>query len=207
MPHSSLASFAAVLVANLMLRLAGAATGLMLTLYLGWINRELYVVSATELGFLAGGYYLVEMVGAPFLGAQSDRRGRRPFMVLGPALGLVAVELTGLTTALAILFVTRLLEGFAGAATTPALLGYLSARTEGDPVLRGRVMSLFEAGTALGLTIGSVGGSLLWDALGRVGFFALGLFYLASLVLFWRARDDDAAAAPPCPPNVGGGRR
>jgi len=183
-----LSPFISVLLGNLLLRVAGAATGLMLTLYLGWINRELYPVSATTLGLLAGGYYLVEMVSAPVLGAQSDRRGRRPFLMLGPALGFLAVQLTGLTTALAVLFLTRLLEGVAGAATTPALLGHLSAETEGDQALRGRVMSLFEAGTALGLTLGSVAGSLLWDWLGRVGFFTVGLLYLGSLALFWRSK-------------------
>lgn len=198
-------SFAPVLLGNFFLRLAGAATGLMLTLYLGWINRELYPVSATTLGLLAGGYYLVEMVAAPIFGAQSDRWGRGPLLLLGPALGLVAVELTGLTTVLVILFVTRLLEGLAGAATTPALLGYLSERTDGDGALRGRVMSLFEAGTTVGLALGAVGGSLLWDALGRAGFFAVGGLYLVSFLAFWWTRRLDKRV--PCSPNVGRVRR
>ncbi|HYU19332.1 MAG TPA: MFS transporter [Chloroflexota bacterium] len=195
-------SFVPVLAGNLVFRLAGAATGLMLTLYVGWINRELYPVSATTLGLLAGSFYLVEIVGAPLLGAQSDRRGRRPFLLVGPALGCFAVQLTGLTTALGLLFLTRLLEGLVGAAVTPALLGQLAERTEGDPVLRGRVMSMFEAGTALGLTFGSVSGSLLWDVLGRPGFFVIAALYLVSLALFWRTDDRRWATDDDRPPTA-----
>src|SRR6266571_7391896 len=91
-------SLARALIGNFFLRLAGAATGIMLTLYLAFINRELYPVSATELGVIAGAFYLVEMTSAPLLGAQSDRRGRRWLLVLGPLLGLAAVQLTAITT-------------------------------------------------------------------------------------------------------------
>ena len=64
----SLAGLAPVLLGNSALRLAGSATGLLPTLYLGWINRQLYPVSATTLRLLAGGYYLVEMLAPPVLG-------------------------------------------------------------------------------------------------------------------------------------------
>ncbi|MFN8524412.1 MAG: MFS transporter [Chloroflexota bacterium] len=180
-------SLTLALIANFCLRLGGAAAGLMLTLFLGFINRELYPVSATSLGLLAGAYSLVEMVCAPVLGAQSDRLGRRVFLLGGPAVGLLAVQLTGLTTVFQIIFCARLIEGVAGAATTPALLSLLSAHTDHDAALRGRIMSYFEAGTALGLTLGSVLGSLLWDGLGRWGFAAAGGLYLASIALFMRA--------------------
>jgi MFS family permease len=183
---------AIALIANFFLRLAGAATGLLLTLYLSFINRELYPVSATELGFIAGGFYLVEMISAPLLGAYSDRRGRRGLLVLGPLLGLLAVQMTAMTTALGVLLVTRLLEGLSTASSTPALLGYLSSRTDRDAGLRGRVMSLFELGTALGLTLGAVLGTLLWGGLGRWGFVLVGGVYLLSASLFWRVRDADS---------------
>ena len=179
------------LIGNFFLRLAGASTGLMLTLYLGWINHKLYPVSATELGFIAGGFYLVEMMFAPIFGAQSDRRGRRWLLLLGPALGFIAVQMTAVTTVLAVLFVTRLLEGLSTASASPSLLGYLSARTESSPALRARVMSLFEVGTTIGLTLGTVVGSLLWGRFERVAFVLVGGVYLASAALFWRVRDAD----------------
>lgn len=200
------------LAANFFLRVAGAATGIMLTLYLAYINRELYPVSATQLGMIAGGFYIVEMVAAPLLGAQSDRRGRRLLLVLGPLIGLVAVNLTAVTTVLFILFVTRLLEGLSTSCATPSLLGYLSDHTEDDPVLRGRVMSWFEVGTALGLVLGAVAGTLLWGGFGGLrpinagwlnlpsieagtpvpwvpAFVLVGGIYLLSALLFWRVRD------------------
>ncbi len=197
-------ALAPVLLGNFALRAAGASTGLLLTLYLGWINRELYPISATTLGLLAGGYYLAEMVAAPAFGALGDRRGRRPLLLLGPALGFVAVGLTGTTTLLAVLFLTRLLEGLAAAATTPALLGLLAARAGDDRALRGRMMSVFEAGTILGLTVGSVAGSLLWDSLGRMAFFAVAAVYLASLALFWRADEGHPHSGPAVPGRLSG---
>jgi MFS family permease len=106
-------------------------------------------------------------------------------------LGLVAVNLTAVTTVLLVLFVTRLLEGLSTSCSTPSLLGYLSARTEGDAMLRGRVMSWFEVGTAMGMALGAVTGSLLWGALGRPAFVAVGGIYLLSAGLFWLVRDAD----------------
>lgn len=200
------------LSANFLLRVAGAATGVMLTLYLAYINRELYPVSATELGMIAGGFYVTEMVAAPLLGAQSDRRGRRLLLVLGPLIGLVAVNLTALTTALSILFLTRILEGLTTSCATPSLLGYLSDHTDHDAVLRGRVMSWFEVGTALGIILGVVSGTLLWGQLGGLhpvdagwlnlpsidagatvpwapAFVAVGGMYVVCALMFWRVRD------------------
>ena len=186
--HSSLAS---ALAANFLLRLAGASAGIMLTLYLGYINRELYPVSATTLGFIVASSNAVEMIFSPIVGAQSDRRGRRWLLVLGPLLGMAMVNLTALTTLLPVLFFTRLLEGLSSACATPPLLSYLAARTEGNAAFRGRVMSLFEAGTALGMALGTVAGSLLWDRLERWGFVVAGGIYLVSAVLYWQVRDAD----------------
>src|SRR5919197_2776693 len=98
LPITHQSSLNLALVANFFLRLAGSATGLMLTLYLAHINRELYPVSAEELGLIAAGFYAMEMGAAPLLGAQSDRRARRLLRVLGPLLGLFHVNHTALTT-------------------------------------------------------------------------------------------------------------
>jgi MFS family permease len=186
---------ATLLFANLLFRLAGAATGLMLTLYLAWINRELYPVSATTLGLLAGAYSLVEMVLAPTFGAMSDRRGARPFLIIGPSVGLLAVTAISGSTALALIFTGRLLEGVAGAAATPSILSRLAAVTDGDDANRGRAMGFFEAGTVLGLTLGSVIGSLAWESLGRAGFGVAAVLYVASLVLFLRVGGGRVPAA------------
>src|SRR5919204_80959 len=199
LPITHQSSLNLALVANFFLRLAGSATGLMLTLYIAYINRELYPVSAVELGLIAIGFYVMEMGAAPLLGAQSDRRGRRVLLVLGPVLGLIAVQLTALTTILPVLFVTRLLEGLSTASATPALLGYLSARTEHDAAFRGRVMSRFEFNTTLGLALGGVAGSLLWGGLGRPAFVLVGALYLLSALLFWRVRDADDLGPGPDP--------
>jgi MFS family permease len=190
-------NLAFALSGNLLMRLTSAATGLMLTLYLAFINREHYHVSAAAVGIIAAGFYITEMITAPLIGAQSDRRGRRLLLVGGPLTALVAVLLTAITTSFPLLFLTRVLEGAAAAGTVPPMLGYLSARSEARPGLRARVMTLFELSTAVGMISGAVIASLLWQALGRGGFVALALMYLVNAVLFWLIRDADVYGHEP----------
>ncbi len=186
----------AALSGNFFLRLANAATGIMLTLFLAHINKTEYEVSPLTVGLFSTAFYATELLLAPLMGAQSDRRGRRWFLLLGPLLGLVAVQLTAATTILWLLLITRLLEGLSSASSIPAILGFLSARTEHDRVLRGRVMALFEASTAIAIVGGSVVGTLLWGGVGRWAFVLLGIPYLISAFLFRRVREHPSEFAP-----------
>lgn len=145
------------------MRLAVAATGILLTRYLAQINDAVYPVGAATVGALTGAFYATELVGSPLLGA----------------LGLTAA-----TTALAALVLARLLEGLSAAATVPALLGRLGDATDGDAALRGRVSGLFEATTVLGTLVGVVAAAGLWVALGRGAFLAVAALYLVALGLF-----------------------
>jgi len=189
------------LAGNLVVRLAGAATGILLTRYLARINDAVYPVGAATVGALTGAFYATELVGSPLLGALGDRRGWRALLLLGPLLGAVALGLTAATTALAALLLARLLEGLSAAATVPALLGRLGEATDGDAALRGRVLGLFEATTVLGTLAGVAAAAGLWVALGRGAFLAVAALYLVALGLFrplpaalgpGRAREPDA---------------
>lgn len=187
---------AAALGGNFFLRVGNAATGVMLTLYLAFINDTEYHISPLVVGLLSTAFYATELVLAPLMGAESDRRGRRWFLLVGPLLGLAAVQLTAATTILWVLFITRLLEGLSSASSIPAILSFLSARTEHDRVIRGRVMALFEASTALAFLGGLVMGTLLWGSLGRWAFVVLAAPYLVSAYLFARVRDEPHELGP-----------
>src|SRR4051812_30819989 len=135
---------------NLFLRLGNSATGALMGLLLASINRERGDVPAIAVGLLAASFYLAELVGAPICGAASDRYGRRVFMVAGPICGAVAVQLIGWPTLLLgwpLLLVAmgagRVIEGLSTACSAPSTLSFLSAATENQPTVRGRVMSWY----------------------------------------------------------------
>ncbi len=182
-------SLIACIVGSLVLRCAAGAMGLLVGIFIKYINDTLYPVSATELGLFTFAFFLTELLSAPVMGAWSDRWGRKRFIVLGPLLGAAAVQITALTTFLPLLLVTRLLEGLSTASSVPATLSYLSAATSSSAILRGRVVSLFEIATIAGMALGGVVGGKLWDSLGAHAFTGTGIIYLLSAGIFlWGMR-------------------
>ena len=170
-----------------LIRAGGAAIGLMLQLYEARIG-----IPPQFVGLIGVAFYLTELTGAPIFGALVDRRGWRPFMLLGPLLAAVAVLLTWLTTALALtvalplLFVTRLLEGLAVASNTPATLSFLSAASGGNPNRRARTTGAFQIAVIGGTAVGGVLGGLLANQFGVNGFGVLAAFYLLCWAVFLR---------------------
>jgi len=194
-------SLIAVIIGSLILRLASQTTGLMLQFYFTRISSEYYYLSQTLTGFITATFFIAELFGALVLGAMSDRYGRRRFIMLGPLLGLIAVQLTSMTVALWLLVVTRLLEGLSTASSIPATLGYISEATVGRPALRARIIGLFEITLVGGIALGASVGGYLWKFFPRsVKFLGLeiispafalnGLIYLISLAIFaWGLKD------------------
>mgnify|MGYP000639125330 CR=1 FL=1 len=178
-------SLIACIIGSLVLRCAAGAMGLLVGIYLKHINDTLYPVSATVLGLFTFGFFLTELFGSPILGAWSDHWGRKRFIVIGPILGFLAVQITALTAVLPLLFLTRLLEGLSTASSVPATLSYLSAATTASPSMRSRVISLFEIATIAGMALGGVVGGKLWDRLGAHAFTGAGVVYLVSAAIFF----------------------
>jgi MFS family permease len=173
-----------MLVATFVLRVSTAVTGVMLVFLIDDMTRY-RGTGPGQISLLTGGFYATELTGAVLFGVLADRYGRKAIMLLGPIFGGVAVFLTGLTTQLHLLFVTRLLEGGSTAASVPSTLGFIAAETEHNEELRGRVVSLFEFVSLGGmLAVGPALGGLLWDALGRTAFFLNCFFYLTALGLY-----------------------
>jgi MFS family permease len=205
-PHlgaSLVRSLIAVLVGSLVLRLAAHTTGQMLQFYFKEINESHYYLSYTTTGFITASFFIAELLGAPVLGAMSDRYGRKPFMILGPLLGAIAVQITSMTVVVWLLVLTRLLEGLSTASSVPATLGYISEATVGRANLRARIIGLYEITLAGGIALGAIIGGYLWEWLGTgksVTFAGLrlispafgvnGIIYLVSLAIFiWGLKD------------------
>lgn len=182
----------AALAGTFVLRCASWAAGFIIGLYLGGLDRSGSEVPAILVGVVAVSFYLSELLGGPVMGWLSDRMGRYTFMLLGPLLGGVAIQLLGLATAVPVLLLVRMMEGLSTASSVPATLGYLSARTATSPALRGRVMAFFEVATVVGLASGSLVAGLLWDHLGVWAFTAVAGIYAVSLGLFAMANDEAA---------------
>ncbi len=193
---SILRSLIAVLLGSLILRLSAQMMTQMLQFYFDTINNTYYPISYSIRGLIIASFFIPEMFGSPILGAMSDRYGRKFFILLGPILGALAVQITSMTTAIWLLVFTRLLEGLSTASSIPATLGYISEVTAGRPKLRARIVGLFELTLVGGLALGAVIGGYLWKYFSKPMIvagvhlispaFALnGLVYLISLAIFY----------------------
>ena len=194
-------SLFSIIVGSLVLRLASQTTGQMLQFYFDYIHRHHHYLSYTLTGFVTASFFITELFGSLILGAMSDRYGRRLFILLGPVLGLIAVQMTSMTVVLWLLVITRLLEGLSTASSVPATLGYISEATVGRPALRARVIGFFEITLVGGIALGALVGSYLWESFGHPAtvlgveltspaFAINGLIYLLSLLIFaWGLKD------------------
>ena len=156
---------------------------------------------ALEVGLIFGSFSLTRSLFVPYFGQWSDRRGRKPFIVVGlfgyflVSLAFAAME--GVWSLVAI----RLAQGFASAMVLPVAQAYVGDLTPTGS--EGRMMGVFNVALYFGLSAGPVLGGVLKDWAGIDASFlsmgALALFgFLLSLVLLPREkknRTEDAAAA------------
>lgn len=80
--------------------------------------------SAQQVGWLVGTFALAQLVSAPFWGRLSDRVGRKPVLILGLVLALLAYVAFAFAGNLVQLFASRALQGLA-AGTVSAVFAYL----------------------------------------------------------------------------------
>jgi DHA1 family tetracycline resistance protein-like MFS transporter len=144
--------------------------------------------SALLVGLLSSLYALTQLLAAPFLGALSDRAGRRPVLIVcmlvaGGAYGLLAI---GAATGALPLIVAAIALGGAAGATIPTAQAYIADSTPVEGRAKG--LGLVGAAFGLGLMLGPAGGGLLsiyglWLPSALAAALALlnGLFALAAL--------------------------
>lgn len=170
------------------LRCASYAAGFVIPVSLGLRSRTDSEITAIYASLIGVAFYSAELLGAPIFGALSDRFGRKPFMLLGPIFGGIAIQLLGITAIVPIFVLVRVLEGLSTASSAPSTLGYISAQTAGSARLRARVMGFYEAATVVGLAAGAAVGGRLYENFGGLTFSLIALIYLASLMLFMVVR-------------------
>jgi len=172
------------LCGTFVLRCASYAAGLIIPVSLGLRSRTDSEVTAIYASLIGVAFYSAELFGAPIFGALSDRFGKKPFMLLGPVFGGVAIQLLGITSIVPIFILVRVLEGLSTASSAPATLGYISAQTAGSNRFRARVMGFYEAATVVGLAGGAAVGGRLYEHYGQWAFSMIALIYVLALALF-----------------------
>lgn len=188
-----------VIWGQFLLRLASSAGVLVVGGYFVYLHDQGQPVSSLLLGGVSALVYVTELVLAPVAGSLSDRRGRRAFLVAGPALAAIAVlliplgvvSITALPIAVTvgIVVIARLIEGAGAALSAPATLGFLAETTDDQPLVRGRSMSFFELASAIGIAGGAVVGPLLWNRFHFVGFVLLAGTYACAAIVMLRVHD------------------
>jgi MFS family permease len=116
--------------------------------------------SGLLIGLLMASFSAMQFLFAPVWGRLSDRIGRRPVLMIGLAGSVVFYTLFGIATVmqnLALLFVTRIGAGIAGA-TIPTAQAYIADTTTLETRAKG--MALIGAAFGLGFTFGPLLGYL-----------------------------------------------
>ena len=122
-----------------------------------FLGRQLEI-SGFQIGLVFALYALAQIVSGPFLGAWSDRRGRRPILLLtqvGTILGFVVLLVSQQYWAL---LLSRVIDGLTGG-NTLLLNAQVLDRYEGKA--RERVLSHLGAAAGVGIIIGPVVGGYL----------------------------------------------
>jgi len=119
---------------------------------------DTFGASPTLVGLLMGANALAQLVGAPIIGRLSDRYGRRPLLLVSIAGTLLSFVLLGLANSLALLFLSRILDGFLGGNISLAQ-AYITDVT--DEKERASGLGLIGAGFGLGFMIGPALGGWL----------------------------------------------
>lgn len=140
--------------------------------------------SGIYIALIFGGFSLSRTFFLPFFGRLSDKKGRKPFLIIGLfSYFLISVAFM-LSKGLNTLVIIRIIQGVASAMIIPVAQAYMGDITpEGK---EGLAMGMFNMSTFLGLSIGPLFGGVIKDAftihaafacMGILVFFAFCLSY------------------------------
>src|SRR5256884_4424177 len=127
------------------------------------IQAEFHLTDS-QVGLLGSAFLLVYAVGTIPFGIWADRGVRKTVVGIGVTIWSLATLFTGLARSYAQLFLARAVLGIGEASYYPAGTALLGDyfKKEG----RGRAMSIWAAGTAVGIAVGFAGGGIVASTLG-----------------------------------------
>jgi MFS family permease len=133
------------------------------------IQKEFHL-SDSQVGLLGSAFLLVYAVAAVPFGYWADRGVRKTVVAAGVAVWSLATLFTGFARSFVQLFVSRAVLGIGEAGYYPAGTSLLSDYFPKEQ--RGRVMSIWGAGSTFGIAVGFAGGGYIADKYGwRSAFF------------------------------------
>jgi MFS transporter, DHA1 family, solute carrier family 18 (vesicular amine transporter), member 1/2 len=135
------------------------------------------ITADEHLSVLAGAYGLGLLLATPFFGYYGDRIGFRWPMVLGAIMLAAATALFAFAPNFPLMFLGRLLQGFAAAASWTAGLALVGSQYTGD--VRVRMMGYVLMGSTGGLVLGPVIGGWLHSMGGYVLPFMIIMIFIA----------------------------
>jgi len=116
------------------------------------------------MGALLAAYSLAQFIAAPFLGALSDRIGRKPVLVVSKLGSLVAYVVLALSHSYWMIFISRILDGFTGGNISTARAYAADITTETD---RPKGMAVIGIAFGTGFILGPALGGLLYRSGGN----------------------------------------
>ena len=134
--------------------------------------------SPLQIGGLLAIYSAMQLVFAPMWGRLSDRKGRKPLILMGLIGNAAALILFGFSKSLLWAFIARALSGAWSAAVLPTVMAYVAdVTTEKE---RGRGMASMGAAMGLGFILGPAIGAVLHHH--HTPFFLAGTLSVATFV-------------------------
>ena len=160
-----------------------------------------FKLSDFEVGLLGTAFLVVYALAALPFGYWADRGVRKTVIGVGVAIWSLATVLSGFVTSYLQLFLTRTVLGLGEASYYPAGTSLLSDYFPAER--RGRVMSIWNAGTAFGIAVGFAGGGFVAEHFGwRRAFLFAALPGLVCAILAFTLREPLRGAAEKVGPQL-----
>lgn len=142
---------------------------------------------ALTVGILQAAYPFMQFIGAPVLGRLSDRFGRRPVLIVSQIGTLSGFILLGFANTLALLFLSRIIDGLSGANISTAQAAITDSTSEKT---RTQGLGLVGAAFGVGFVLGPIIAFIVLAASGQnyqaVAFTAAAFSFLSILLtVFW----------------------
>ena len=155
---------------------------------------EEFGASPVQIGIITASYAVMQFIFAPILGRISDRRGRRPVILVALVGTVIAFLMIGIAQSLLVIFLARVLQGVAGAsyAAAQAYVADVTTREE-----RAHGMGMIGAAFGLGFLLGPALGALFALIDMRAPFFVAAALALANLVIAYRRLPESRVAGAP----------